>query len=131
MSSLADLARQAGQRDEALDWLRRAHEASRGHATRFQWGAAYLLGLLDLAPGDETRIREESLRVLRELLAEEDAFDGRNQLRLKRLEQGFAKWNGEGVHAAALAGIREELGPSCSTLEARERCEHFFESLGS
>jgi hypothetical protein len=138
MSSLAGLAREAGDRDEAIGWLRKAHESSRGRATRFQWGAAYLLGLLELAPENEARIRAESLRVLGELVGLDDAFAGRNQVRLERLADGFARWNEAGAHGAAIAAIRETLLPACSTLEGdppaalegRERCDSFFRSLG-
>jgi hypothetical protein len=140
MSSLSALAREEGKKDEAIEWLRRAYDAASGRATRIQWGAAYLAGLLDLAPDDEARIRDESLRVFRELVAADDAFAGRNRIRADRVAGAFATWNSGGAHEASVSAIREAMAPSCAGLSAesdalpedapRARCGRYFGSLG-
>jgi hypothetical protein len=56
MLDLADLAQKAGREKEAVDWLAQAYGAAKGPATRFQWGASYLLGLLEMTPDDTQRI---------------------------------------------------------------------------
>ena len=42
MHSLADNAKKRGDNAAALDWYRQAYDASKGPATRLQWGANYL-----------------------------------------------------------------------------------------
>ena len=39
----------------AIDWLKRAYDASTGPATRFQWGTYYINGLLEMTPDDVAR----------------------------------------------------------------------------
>ena len=41
-----------------LRWYRQAFDTSEGPATRLQWGASYLVALVDLAPGDAARIEK-------------------------------------------------------------------------
>jgi thioredoxin-related protein len=139
MSYLADLAADAGDTDEALSWLARAYETSKGRATRFQWGTNYLVGLMKMAPDDAERIRSESLRVFRELMELDDAFAGRNHYRIRRLAQSYRSWNADRARETDIAALRSELLPDCSDLSdavveetesLRSRCTEFFEDLG-
>ena len=52
MLDLADLAKKAGRKQEAVQWLARAYDGAQGPATRFQWGYNYLVGLLEMTPED-------------------------------------------------------------------------------
>jgi thioredoxin-related protein len=144
MSSLSSMAREAEDSEQAVYWLAQAYETSKGRATRFQWGTSYLIGLMDLVPEDGKRIREESERVFKELLALDDAFAGRNNSRIKRLAGKYSEWNATGTHSGEISGLREALLPSCGELsddqelaEAEEaeslqaRCAEFFTTLGS
>ncbi len=140
MSSLADISKEEGKKDEAIDWMRKAYETANGRATRFQWGSSYLIGLMDLAPTDGDRVREESVRVLKEMLSFDDAFAGRNQARIRRLDKKYRDWNQMDVHDAEVEEIRSALQPSCAALSdqrveggsdsLRDRCSAFFETLG-
>ena len=139
MSSLARLAREAGDKEEAVSWVARAYDSAEGHATRFQWGTSYLMGLMDLTPENAATIQAESERVLGELLGSDDAFAGRNGARIGRLEQTYAEWNAEDTYNNEIGAVRDSLAPSCSKLSAevaegdqsqRRRCEEFFAQLG-
>lgn len=138
MSSLASLAKKAGDKEEAMEWLKKAYDTSKGRATRFQWGTGYLLGLLDLAPKDDARITAESLRVLTEVMSFDDAFAGRNSARVDRLKAAYAKWAGKtATHKKTLQKLSAELSPRCSAMSEesvtdgsqRQRCQEFFGSL--
>lgn len=139
MSSLARLAREAGDTEEAVSWMARAYDSAEGHATRFQWGTSYLVGLMDLTPEDAATIQAESERVLVELLGFADAFAGRNGVRIGRLERAYAEWNADDAHDSEISAVRDSLAPSCSNLSTeaaegdqsqRSRCEEFFAQLG-
>ena len=110
------MAREDEEPERAVYWLAQAYDTSKGRATRFQWGTSYLMGMMDLLPDEAERIQTESIRVLREMLAFDDAFAGRNALRIGWLAGGFVEWNAEEAHAAKIASVRTELLPTCEGL---------------
>jgi len=129
MTSLADLEQQAGNHDAAIGWLARGYDESRGPATRFQRGTYYLLGLLEMTPEDDERIRAETVRVVGELGAAR-AFHQRPKAQLARLQKQLEEWNADGKHAAAIAGIRQGVLAVCAGIPAdtaeRATCEAFL-----
>ncbi len=80
-----------------MDWLARAYKESQGAATRFQWGTAYLQGLIRMQPQDETRIREVGLAVLGELDGP-DRIHRRTAMRLQKLDAQLRSWSAGGAH---------------------------------
>ena len=104
MLDLADLAQKAGREKEAVDWLARAYDDAQGPATRFQWGASYLLGLLEMTPDDTQRIERVGLEVLGELDDSPDAFYQRTQMRLENLNGKLLEW---GTGGRARQGHRD------------------------
>ena len=69
MGWLSNLAEEAGDKEQAIDWLQRAYDIAPGRATRFQWGTNYLIGLMELSPDDADRIESEAVEVLGDLMA--------------------------------------------------------------
>jgi hypothetical protein len=130
MGWLSKIAEEAGDKEQAIDWLQRAYDNSKGRATRFQWGTNYLIGLMDLAPDNGERIEEETVAVLGELLALDDAFNGRNKSRLERLETHLSSWNGDGSKDSQVEVIREKVRTACVKLpdpsDERSLCESFL-----
>jgi len=131
MLSRAELEEEAGQGEAALAWFQRAYAASKGPATRFQWGYNYLEALLNYSPDDEERITRETLRVFSELRGvAAGAFYQRTRLRMQRLQRSFANWNAGGRHDASIAAIRSGLAPICAAIPAgessRKTCEGFL-----
>jgi protein disulfide-isomerase len=53
MSSLADFAEQEGDKAAAVEWSRKAYEASQGPATRVQWAILWSNAVLRNAPENE------------------------------------------------------------------------------
>jgi tetratricopeptide (TPR) repeat protein len=132
MSWIGSIKKDADLPEEALVWYRKAYENSRGRYSRFRWGSIYLRQALELAPDDEMSIEAESLDILAELLALDDAFAGGNYSRLGQLEKAYQTWNEEGGHDKAVTKIRDFVHQSCDRYpaegedSAQQRCTSFL-----
>jgi len=130
-ADLGELAEGLGRKSEALDWYARSYRDASGAATRFQWGARYVTGLLKLDPGDGARIRTVTAKVLGELDGP-DRIYRRARLRLERLDKALRKWNetDKGSHADVLGALRARMQQICVTIPAAEAahasCEAFL-----
>lgn len=132
MLSLAANAKQRGDKAGALGWYERAYAASKGPATRVQWGSSYVNALVDLAPEDSARIGKAATAVLGELTGQPDAFYERTAARLDRMSGKLLQWqNGQPQRAAVLAGLRTQRDALCAALPAgdaqRATCEQLLE----
>jgi protein disulfide-isomerase len=112
---IADLEEKAGHKAEALNWLERGYKESKGPATRFQWGALYLNGLLRLAPQEEPRIRAAVLEVLGELDGP-DRIHARARSRLDKLDAALGEWAKKTKNGATLTAIGEYWKQVCAGL---------------
>jgi len=115
MLDLASLDEKRGHVDSAVDWLARAYAQSQGTATRFQWGADYLFGLIRMKPTDDATIRATGLAVLGELDGP-DRIYRRTRMELERLDHTLAKWNAKGDHTATLAALKQRMDGICSQI---------------
>lgn len=115
MSSLGSLAEKQEKPDEAVDWYRRAYEASEGAATRFQWGASYVRALIRLKPEEKDLILTSAESLFDELQSEQEVFSGRNFRVLRSLKNNLAEWQ-EDNEATRLA---ERFVAQIATM-----CEH-------
>jgi thioredoxin-related protein len=127
MVDLADIEQRAGNYDVALDWLKKAHDSTRGPATRFQWGQYYLIGLLEMTPEDTQTIRDTAVALVTEVLNSSGGFYQRPKGQLKRIENRLLEWGAD--NSAAVSAIRESVQSACKTLpEQDEACDAFLES---
>jgi thioredoxin-related protein len=132
MSWLAGLKLEADQPEEALTWYRKAYDSSRGRYSRFRWGSTYLRRLLEITPNDVERIERDSLEVLDELLAHDDAFALGNHSRLEALQKALEGWNEDGAHDEVLERLRERVREACGSYpeddesSQRSRCLAFL-----
>jgi thioredoxin-related protein len=131
MVGLAGIEQEEGHNDVALDWLKRAYDASTGPATRFQWGYYYIVGLLEMTPDDVQRIQTETVNVFREL-EKSRAFYQRPKGEMQRLEKKLLAWGDTAERKAALAYIRKNVQVICVTIPeaepARATCDSFLAS---
>ncbi|UUZ46617.1 thioredoxin family protein [Massilia sp. B-10] len=102
MHNLAAIAKKRGDPASAVGWYERAWDSATGPATRLQWGATYLQGLIDFAPHEAPRIERFASKMLDELGGMGDAACQRNRTQLERIDSKLSIWNGASVHAAAL-----------------------------
>jgi thioredoxin-related protein len=132
MPDLADIEQRAGNDEAAIEWLRKAYDATRGPATRFQWGYYYLTGLLELAPTDIDLIHQTTVGLIEEL-QQSNAFHQRPKSQLGSLENYLLEWGEDVGNQEALASIRASVLDVCQRVPeedaAREVCESFLEPV--
>ena len=130
MLLLADLARERGDKAAAIDWLRQAHEAARGPATRTQWGALYVQALIELQPRDAATIEAAMVQLLDEVAATPGGYYQRTRLRLAELDSLLRRWGSAQHQSALLSRLHARLQPACAGLEessqARDSCTRFL-----
>ena len=102
MHNLATIAKKRGDPASAVLWYERAWESATGPATRLQWGASYLQGLIDFAPHEAPRIELFASKLLEELDGMGDAFFQRNRTQMERIDSKLALWSGASTYSAAL-----------------------------
>lgn len=95
MSGLASLAEKQDKFGEAVEWYRRAYESSEGAATRFQWGAAYVRGLIRMKPDEHELILTTAESLFKELDGADEVFTGRNFRVLRSLNNKLDAWKEE------------------------------------
>ncbi len=98
MHNLAANARRRGDAAAVLDWQRQAWQDASGPATRLQWGATYLLSLIELAPSAHDRIEQAVAGILLDVQATPDACYQRNRSQMLRIS---GKLSGDGVAVSA------------------------------
>lgn len=129
MLDLAGIEEDRGNKEQAAMWLERAYRESKGAATRFQWGTAYVQGLIRMQPKEEARIRDAALAVLGELEGP-DSIHRRNAVRLEKLDVQLREWNKDGAHKAAITALRAKRDGLCGAIPAgnaaRKDCEKFL-----
>lgn len=130
MADLAWIDEMLGRYDDAIGWLEQAYRASRGPATRFQWGTNYVRGLLRMAPDDEAAIRAAALEVLGELDGPGRLYQ-RSRGRLETLDASLREWNADGAHAEVIAALRARMAGICDRIaddepDARAACTAFL-----
>ncbi len=127
MSQLGSNARKLGRPAEALRWYREAYETSIGPATRLQWGAAYLVALVELAPKEAQPIEDLAARLIAQAGQDSSAFYERSGRSMQRVATKLRDWNQGGGQSAVLGRLRAQLAPVCARLpsadEQRASCE--------
>jgi thiol-disulfide isomerase/thioredoxin len=109
MHTLAAIAKRRGDLAAALDLYQQAWRGAVGPATRLQWGATYLLALVDLAPREVGRIEDCAEALLPEFAAVPDAAFQRNRSQAARIVKALSSLEGAGAHGAALLAALRAL----------------------
>ena len=134
MLDLADLAQETGDTQKALYWLKRAYDTSVGPATRFQWGVAYIHGLIEMAPDDQQTIQAITTQVLHELSEHPDALYQRTRMRFAKLGTQLGDWGHAHAAAATLKSLHAAAVPVCAKVpasdpDAQRSCQDFLSKL--
>jgi thiol-disulfide isomerase/thioredoxin len=131
MPNLARLAEDDGDYEEAIAWLRKGYETSRGTATRFQWGYYYVSGLVRMTPEDADGIAAAAGELLTELDGQQDVLYNRTGRTLKRLGKRLAEWNADGEYDDQIMAIQIKVDSLCANIPDGDRspdtCEIFVD----
>jgi len=132
MSQLASLLEEQGQMSKALKWRKKGWEATKGGATRFQWGVDYLTAITRLDPSNVKKLKEAGMIIFKESFAYEGAFSGRNFFRLKRITKAYNKWSKVAAHRAKMvADMTKSLGKECEKASLSRKCHSWLSTLNT
>ncbi len=120
MLILAANARARGDTAQALVWSEKAWTAAQGSATRLQWGVGFVSRLVDLAPGEVSRIEAAAAAVLGEVEPVSESFYERNRRGLERLGKKLSSWAEPGERGAALERLQAQWQGTCTKLAAQD-----------
>lgn len=123
MSYIASIEKEQGNLSESLKWRRKAWMEAKGGSTRFQWGTSYLTNLID--SNKKKNFSKDLKVILKELLGQEDAFNGRNKARLVRLQKSLSKLKDKTFNLRVKAIIIE----ACTALPDGKACHQSFKDL--
>jgi hypothetical protein len=118
MSSLAYLERQAGNTQAALDWYRKAWDATTGPTTRARWGLGYVTRLVAMAPEDIDGIGQSSRQLIAEL-ATQTGWLRNYQRGFARLSDVLLAWSDEADEAnrarrmEVIARLQQQMNGYC------------------
>ncbi|WP_066556139.1 thioredoxin family protein [Croceicoccus bisphenolivorans] len=114
MSSLSDMAEEEGDNAAAVDWARKAYEASEGPATRVQWAAIYSRTVMNLTPDDDDAVRTSAEAVLTELGKSPDSYYQRTKAIVDRWSKALIAWSDKNGGDAVLDALQGQLAKVCA-----------------
>jgi thioredoxin-related protein len=130
MSTLGSNARKRGDIEGAVDWYSKAYDASKGPATRLEWGVRYVRVLMELMPQDPQRIEWAARAVIGELEAKPETFHGRSISVLQGMGKRVREWSETNNEPDVLERVREVMDGVCGKLPAgapeRANCRGIF-----
>jgi protein disulfide-isomerase len=113
MSSLSDFAEQEGDKAAAIDWARKAYEASQGPATRVQWAILYSNTVLRNAPADKAQVVKAADAVLDELGKTPDSYYQRTRVKVAAWGTKLRAWSMAHNGGDVLAALRTRMNGVC------------------
>lgn len=129
MSSMAEIAEETGNYEDSVDWRRRAYEAAKGKATRFQWGVEYASALIQYQPQNGEEIKHTASALFDNLDQGGDVFTGRNYGRLNTLLDNLQQWQSE-ARTDTLADFIGQLQTLCDQTDpespTRQQCQRLM-----
>jgi len=113
MSSLSDFAEREGDKAAAVEWARKAYEASQGPATRVQWAILYSNAVLRLAPDDEAAVAKAAGAVLDELGKSPDSYYQRTRVKVAAWGEKLREWSDAHGGGDVLRDLRTRMAGVC------------------
>jgi protein disulfide-isomerase len=113
MSSLADFAEQEGDKPAAVEWSRKAYEASQGPATRVQWAILYANAVMRLTPADRAAVEKSAGAVIDELGKSPDAYYQRTRVKVGAWGDKLAGWSKANNGGDVLGRLRARMADVC------------------
>ena len=114
MSSLSDFAEQDGDKAGAIDWARKAYDASQGPATRVQWAILYSNAVLRDAPKDKAQVAQAANAVIDELGKSPDSYYQRTRIKVAKWGDKLQVWSAAYHGADVVAALRSRMDDVCA-----------------
>jgi protein disulfide-isomerase len=126
MSSLSDFAEQEGDKAGAIEWARKAYEASQGPATRVQWAILYSNAVLRNAPGDKAQVAKAANAVVDELGKSPDSYYQRTRVKVTGWGRKLSEWSTAHNGAEVLGALKTRMDEVCGKQGAQaDKCRHW------
>lgn len=113
MSSLSDFAEQEGDKAAAVEWARKAYEASQGPATRVQWAILWSNAVLRLMPEDEATVVKAADAVIAELGKSPGSYYQRTRVKVAAWGDKLRAWSETHGGSAVLERLRTQMAGVC------------------
>lgn len=114
MSALAYLEEQQGNLADAVEWRRKAYQASSGPATRIRWWSRYVQAQVRMAPQDDAAVQQAALAIFADEAVAGEAFAGANYRNFERASGSLQQWAEDSqARQAILMSYADSLGALC------------------
>jgi protein disulfide-isomerase len=114
MRSLSDFAEQDGDKAGAVEWARKAYEASQGPATRVQWAINYSLAVLRNTPQDRAAVTASATAAIDELGKSPDSYYQRTRVKVGKWGAKLRDWSAKHGGAGVLADLQKRMAGVCA-----------------
>ena len=114
MDTLADFAEITGDTHAALEWRRKAFDASDGPATRVQWGIGNSNAVLRLAPNDKAAVEKAANAVIDQLAKNSPSYFWRSRISRAKWGENLRAWSEAHEGADVLARLRGRMAALCA-----------------
>lgn len=114
MSMMATGAEFAGDKQAAVEWSRKAYEASEGPATRVQWAVKYANTVIRLTPGDKAAVEKASEAAIAEFGKSPDSYYQNTRKSLTSLGKALQEWSKAHAGNQVLARLQAQMGQACA-----------------
>ena len=119
MSVLAYLEEEQGDIALALEWRKKAYEASEGAATRIRWWARYVQSVVRMAPENSEFVQQAAMAIFDGSQSLDDAFIGFNFRNIEKTAMALEKWDEENQpEEPVLNGFKEGIAGLCDKQSA-------------
>ena len=130
MTSMGYVELKAGDNAAALEWFRKAWDATSQPAHRTRWGGGYIRKLVELAPDQVAEIERASAQWLEELLAQPYALEIYPRS-LGRISESLLAWlQDDPGRGKVITSLRTEMAAHCAAVQAGESdaaiCQDFL-----
>ena len=113
MSSLSDFAEREGDKAAAVEWARKAFQASQGPATRVQWAILWSNAVLRLTPEDDAAVARAAGAVIDELGKSPDSYYQRTRVKVAAWGDKLREWSAANGGGAVLERLRTRMAGVC------------------
>jgi protein disulfide-isomerase len=126
MDTLAEFAEITGDKRAALEWKRKAFDASEGPATRVAWGIGYSNAVLRLAPDDKALVEQAANAVMAELEKNSPSYFWRSRVSRATWGKNLREWREAREGGDILARLRGRMAAVCARQGSEaDSCKHW------